>query len=429
MDGDGDLDALFGGGIHDRLYLNDGTGVFSDMTVGLLPTHWDWTSSVAFGDMDGDGDLDAVIGNWDSGQNRLYLNDGIGMFSDATPTHWPIDSDWTTCVALGDVDGDGDLDVLFGQGWPIYQNRLYLNDGTGVCSDVTASQLPTDTDGTSSVAFGDMDGDGDLDAVIANGGRNRLYRNDGTGVFSSEDLPPHPSNHAPYGVALGDLDGDGDLDALMATSGQNRLYLNDGSGLFLDATIASIPANLDWTPAVGLGDVDGDGDLDALLGYWDVDNHLYLNLSRHLVVDPDPSIGQVAAFDLIGHASPGGFWGLIVSAGTANFPIPGWEGALLLDPFSPVFFMAQSGALSVSGDASLAIPVPGNPGLVGLSLYWQAAYVSPAGFSNLRVTILQALTAQAAEHAPRPAVGPCGDFVVRERWYAREGSNPQPPDP
>ncbi|MCA8965690.1 MAG: VCBS repeat-containing protein, partial [Planctomycetes bacterium] len=107
----------------------------------------DYTHALALGDVDGDGDLDLVVGNsgfLGGGQTRLYFNDGAGRFSDETATRLPVDHQITRAVALGDVDGDGDLDLVIGNS-PIYgtvtgQNRPYLNDGTGTFSDVTATR-------------------------------------------------------------------------------------------------------------------------------------------------------------------------------------------------------------------------------------------------------------------------------------------------
>jgi predicted secreted protein len=315
VDGDGDLDALIGNWSgftvpieQNRLYLNNGSGVFTDAPA-QLPAMFGYPRAVVLGDVDGDGDLDALIGNAGgffvaAGQNRLLVNNGSGVFADAT-VQLPAIPSQTTAIALGDVDGDGDLDALIGQsGYAPQQDRLYLNDGSGLFTDATA-QLPAILGQTTAVDLGDVDGDGDLDALVGATGQNRLYRNDGSGVFTNAAGPLPAILDEARAVSFGDVDGDGDLDVFVGNYGQpNRLFLNDGSGVFTDAT-APIPGVVDDTYAVALGDVDGDGDLDALLGqsgYGPQQDRLILNDGSGVFADATaqlPAIlGQTTAVAL-----------------------------------------------------------------------------------------------------------------------------------
>ncbi|HSH01198.1 MAG TPA: VCBS repeat-containing protein, partial [Anaerolineae bacterium] len=175
----------------------------------------------------------------------------------------------TNTLAWGDSDGDGDLDLAVGNNG---QNELYLNDGKG---NFTLGAFPTDSQDTTSVAWGDIDGDGDLDLAVGNFNQpNQLYRNDNDGNFSLASFPLDIRNTT--SLALGDVDGDGDLDlAIGNLNQQNQLYLNNGAGTF---TLGSFPNDSSvMTRSIAWGDSDGDGDLDLAVGNENERNRIYQN--------------------------------------------------------------------------------------------------------------------------------------------------------
>jgi subtilisin-like proprotein convertase family protein len=287
VDGDGDLDLAIGNDKRpNQLYLNVGGNLNLVWTAATTHT----TTSVAWGDVDGDGDLDLAVGN-DGQPNQLYLNQGLvvpGAVSMTLASWSPSEAHGTTSVAWGDVDGDGDLDLAAGNSGSA--NKVYLNQN-GVLQ--TAADNPwssNEMDNTTSVVWGDVDGDGDLDLAVGNSWQpNRLYLNQGldvTGALSMTLASWSPSEaHGTTSVAWGDGDGDGDLDLVVGNDGQpNQLYLNWGGRLENSATWTS--SETDSTTSVAWGDVDSDGDLDLAVGnLWPQPNRLYLNQGRALQID------------------------------------------------------------------------------------------------------------------------------------------------
>jgi len=209
-------------------------------------------SSVAIGDLDADGDPDVVL-NRNGEPARTCLNDD-GLFT-CTPIV-TSEPDFAR-AALGDINGDGRMDIVLGvrsssEGpWAQVCNQL---GGLFFCGHLDDAVDFSHED----LAVGDVNGDGAPDLVTA--GRSTVCLNDGNGLFDScTDLLPSDSSHT--GVALGDLDADGHLDVVIATNVEapHFICLGDGDGLF---ACEQTPDLVHWS--VDIGDVDGNGTLDLV---------------------------------------------------------------------------------------------------------------------------------------------------------------------
>lgn len=192
----------------------------------------------ALGDLDGDGDLDlfaAVIAP-SEGQNRnpadrVLFNDGTGHFLDSMQRLGENDS---TAVALGDLDGDGDLDALVGHpsGALVCINQ---GGGQGGQAGTFVTALPVLDSGPIQALFlADLDGDGDLDALLGERRRATIWWNDGLALFTKSRQ--HFSYSKRHGLAVGDFNGDGRPDVFAAAyDDKYQVWFNQGDGTF-DAT-------------------------------------------------------------------------------------------------------------------------------------------------------------------------------------------------
>ena len=251
-----------------RVAATAGLAVFGNSSVDVETGTTNATRSVSLGDLDGDGDLDLVTGNYSSQVNRVYLGNANGTFASGNDVDTPANSTFRT--ELGDLDGDGDLDLITGNNGV---NRVNLGNGNGTFA--SGNDVDTPTNNTRSIPLGDLDGDGDLDIATGNYNQvNRVYLSNGNGTFASGNDVDTPTNKT-FDASLGDVDGDGDLDLVVGNRGQvNRVYLNNGNGAFASGSDVDTPTNLTLTTA--LGDVDGDGDLDLVVGNQTTANRIYL---------------------------------------------------------------------------------------------------------------------------------------------------------
>ncbi len=352
-DGDGDLDLATGGGSDQgsqcgaflKVYENVDGVLYLDADNG-----WQWTdkasvdkpSSLAWGDWDGDGDLDLFVGiNAGSGigrRNRVYENMGGTLaFDPGLGIGWQstldvgLDSETTYSIALGDADGDGDLDLAVGNGGARnggQKNLVMRNDAPVIALVPKPQRSPADdVRKSSSTAWGDWDGDGDLDLAIGNMREaNQVYEND-EGILKFD-----PQNDLGWestvltddlttSVAWGDWDGDGDLDLAVGNRGQQDVvYENTGATLALEPASAVGWASpvISETQSVAWGDWDRDGDLDLAVGHCGENDDgpvpqaaiVYENNGGTLGLDPDvdPRVGWQSPEPICANSVAWGDW-------------------------------------------------------------------------------------------------------------------------
>jgi enediyne biosynthesis protein E4 len=339
-DDDGDIDLLVGNGVESTglermgLFRNDGPAGFVRLTneVGSLVGEPGRFVGGVWADYDNDGALDCIVTEWTDASSRLALhrNLGNGTFrretssplTDAPPSYvsWvDYDNDgwldvfdlisWSdggiptnalfhasgsgefTSVdtgilvedsfvaaegaAWGDYDGDGDQDLLVADphSWwrnsSAYPNHFYRNDGGGVFTRITTNAIALDRTSSVVPAWADYDNDGKLDVFVSSySDTSRLFHNDGNGQFTKILMGPGLETDQP---AWGDFDNDGDLD-LYISRGQgtvtvNLFYRNNGNGTFSATALGSPTTDVGRSGSCIWGDYDNDGFLDLFVAH------------------------------------------------------------------------------------------------------------------------------------------------------------------
>jgi hypothetical protein len=275
-------------------YINDGTGAFTASRISdEAGIH---SLSAAIGDLNGDTTLDLIVAQVSVQSGRttydytaryeVFTKNQDGQFSKGSLIGG--EAGYSTSVALGDLDRDGDLDLVAAN---IYgKSKVYLNNGAAKFE--AGGPIGGTAESSLSVALGDFDRDGDLDIAGNHSGQNMVSFNDGTGRFPSEQRFGPPTYHT-TSLVVADVDGNGSLDLIAGNAtivDSNKPCCVEPSAVYLShpgvdgaidfSAVRSLGERV-MTVAVAVGDLDGNGATDIVAARKDAPSAIYLNTIHH----------------------------------------------------------------------------------------------------------------------------------------------------
>ncbi|MDA0986957.1 MAG: FG-GAP-like repeat-containing protein, partial [Bacteroidetes bacterium] len=283
IDGDGKLDMAVANQGSNTVSLFRNISTSGSITTGSFATKVDFATGsnpegVSLGDIDGDGKLDMVVANREEKTVSVFRN--ISTSGTITTGSFATKVDFATGtrpygISLGDLDGDGKLDLAVAKA---ESNTASVFRNISTSGSITTGSFATKVDfatgtGPITVSIGDIDGDGKLDMAVANPNSSTIsvLRNISTsGTITTGSFAgkvDFATGNQPYSVSIGDIDGDGKLDMAVANINSNTVSVFRNISTSGSITTGSFATKIDFATgsnpqSVSLGDIDGDGKLD-----------------------------------------------------------------------------------------------------------------------------------------------------------------------